>query len=68
LFGVPDAARERAIIIGDTPDDVNCARAAGAFSIAVATGGFSVDELRAAGANIVLDDLADTERVLTLLV
>ncbi len=30
-FGVPDAARERAIVIGDTPDDVNCARAAGAL-------------------------------------
>jgi phosphoglycolate phosphatase len=68
LFGVPDAARERAIVIGDTPDDVNCARAAGACSIAVATGGFSVDALRAAGADVVLNDLSDTERVLTLLV
>jgi phosphoglycolate phosphatase-like HAD superfamily hydrolase len=67
-FGVPDAARQRAIVIGDTPDDVSCARVAGAFSIAVATGGFSVDQLHAAGADIVLDDLADTERVLTLLV
>ena len=67
-FGVPDAARDRAIVIGDTPDDVNCARAAGAFSIGVATGGFSVDALRAAGADIVLNDLSDTERVLMLLV
>ena len=67
-FGVPDQARERAIVIGDTPDDVNCARAAGAFSIAVATGGFSAEALRAAGADVVLNDLSDTERVLTLLV
>jgi phosphoglycolate phosphatase len=67
-FGVPDAARDRPIVIGDTPDDVNCARAAGAFSIAVATGGFSTEVLRAAGADVVLNDLSDTERVLTLLI
>jgi phosphoglycolate phosphatase-like HAD superfamily hydrolase len=67
-FGVPAMACERAIVIGDTPDDVNCARAAGARSIAVATGGFTADVLRAAGADIVLDDLSDTEAVLTLLI
>jgi phosphoglycolate phosphatase len=67
-FGIPHAACERAIVIGDTPDDVNCARAAGALSIAVATGGFTADALRAAGADVVLDDLSDTELVLTLLI
>jgi phosphoglycolate phosphatase-like HAD superfamily hydrolase len=67
-FGVPDLACDRAIVIGDTPDDVACAKAAGAFSIVVATGGFSVDDLRAAGADVVLDDLSDTEAVLTLLI
>ena len=66
--GIPQPACERAIVIGDTPDDVQCARVAGALSIAVATGGFSVDELRAARADVVLEDLSDTEAVLTLLV
>jgi phosphoglycolate phosphatase-like HAD superfamily hydrolase len=67
-FGVSPEACERAIVIGDTPDDVNCARAADALSIAVATGGFSADVLRAAGADIVLEDLSDTEAVLRLLI
>ena len=66
--GVPHEACERAIVIGDTPDDVNCAKAADALSIAVATGGFSADTLRAAGADFVLDDLSDTEAVLQLLI
>jgi phosphoglycolate phosphatase-like HAD superfamily hydrolase len=35
------------LIIGDTPHDITCARAIGARSLAVATGGSSVDELRA---------------------
>jgi phosphoglycolate phosphatase-like HAD superfamily hydrolase len=67
-FGVSPEACERAIVIGDTPDDVNCAKAADAVSIAVATGGFSADVLRAAGADIVLEDLSDTEAVLRLLI
>ncbi|MGH9387326.1 MAG: HAD family hydrolase [Vicinamibacterales bacterium] len=67
-LGVPQAARDRAIVIGDTPDDVRCARAAGALSIAVATGGFDADALRAAGADVVLTDLSDTQAVLTLLI
>jgi phosphoglycolate phosphatase len=35
-------------IIGDTPNDIACARAAGARCIAVATGVYSADELREA--------------------
>jgi len=65
--GVPDAARSRVVVIGDTPHDVACAAIAGACSIAVATGGHSRDELARAGADVVLDDLSDTERVLRLL-
>ncbi len=33
-------------VIGDTPHDIECARAIGAKTIAVATGGYSVEELR----------------------
>lgn len=67
-YDVPGAARDRIIVIGDTPHDIECARIGGAHSIAVATGGFSVDELRAAGADSVLADLSDIEAVLSLLV
>jgi phosphoglycolate phosphatase len=66
-YDIPDEAIERVIVIGDTPHDIECARVAGAKSIAVATGGFTIDQLREAGADEVLPDLSDTARVLTLL-
>jgi len=68
IYDIPNAAIERVIVIGDTPHDIECARVAGARSIAVATGGFTVDQLRAAGADDVLRDLSDTKAVLALLV
>lgn len=60
-----DRARERGhqmraedvVIIGDTPLDVDCAHAHGARAIGVATGPFSVDALRAAGADLVVETL-----------
>jgi phosphoglycolate phosphatase-like HAD superfamily hydrolase len=52
------------VVIGDTPLDVACAASGGARSIAVATGSHSEDELRAAGADVVLQDLGDTRQVL----
>ena len=61
---VPAAARARPIVIGDTPDDIACAHAAGACAVAVATGSYSVEQLRAAGADITFSDLSDTEAVL----
>ena len=51
------------VVIGDTPNDVKAALDNGAVSVAVATGHFSADELRAAGAHTVLPDLADTDAV-----
>ncbi|MEW2165868.1 HAD family hydrolase [Streptomyces sp. NPDC007084] len=53
-----------AVFLGDTPADVAGARSAGVRVIAVATGSTSADELRAAGADVVLDGLADTGRAL----
>ena len=55
------------VVIGDTPLDVNCAAHVGARSLAVATGSHSVEELRAAGADDVLQDLSDTGEVLRVL-
>jgi phosphoglycolate phosphatase len=54
-------------VIGDTPLDIACAQAGGARSIAVATGSHSVEELRAAGADVVLENLSNTEYVVALL-
>ena len=52
-------------VIGDTPLDVRCARAIGAKAVAVCTGWHSADELHAAGADWVLNDLSDTAALLT---
>ena len=68
IYDIPGEAIERVIVIGDTPHDIECARVAGARSIAVATGGYAVDQLREAGADHALTDLSDTGAVLTLLV
>ncbi|MGA4859045.1 HAD family hydrolase [Streptomyces koyangensis] len=51
-------AQGATVYVGDHTGDVRGARAAGAFSVAVATGGCTPDELRAAGADLVLPDLA----------
>ena len=52
------------VLVGDTPLDVDAAHEAGARAVAVASGPYGVEELRAAGADDVLEDLGDTERVL----
>jgi phosphoglycolate phosphatase-like HAD superfamily hydrolase len=54
-------------LIGDTPFDIAAAKSIGAKSIAVATGKFNVEALRASGADHVLTNLSDTTTVLTLL-
>jgi phosphoglycolate phosphatase-like HAD superfamily hydrolase len=65
--GGPVFSPREAVVIGDTPLDVACAAACGARSIAVATGNYSVDDLRAAGADVVFRDLSDTATVLQAL-
>jgi phosphoglycolate phosphatase len=46
------------VYVGDHVGDVRGARTADALSLAVATGPCSAEELRAAGADVVLDDLS----------
>ncbi|MFD5131222.1 HAD family hydrolase [Streptomyces olindensis] len=53
------------VLIGDTPRDVRAAHDAEAQCIAVASGIHSATELRAAGADVVIPDLTDTEGLLT---
>lgn len=52
------------VVVGDTPRDVACARVHGAPCIAVATGPYPIEALKAAGADLALPDLSDTARVL----
>ncbi|MGC9669980.1 HAD family hydrolase [Planosporangium sp. 12N6] len=52
------------VLVGDTPRDVEAALDSGAAVVGVATGGYGVAELRAAGAHVVLGDLTDTPAVL----
>lgn len=47
----------RVVVIGDTPRDAAAAAAIGAECVAVATSGFALDELRAAGATAAFADL-----------
>jgi phosphoglycolate phosphatase-like HAD superfamily hydrolase len=49
-------------VIGDTPRDIACAQADGVACVAVATGPFAVDELRAADA--VAGDIAELREAL----
>jgi phosphoglycolate phosphatase-like HAD superfamily hydrolase len=63
----PGVARVRRDCHRDTPLDVACAAASGARSIAVATGEYDVAALRAAGADVVFEDLSDTQAVLRAL-
>lgn len=49
----------RVIVIGDTPRDIESAKANGCLSLVVATGNYSVEALEAAGADAVLPDLTD---------
>ena len=55
------------VVIGDTLRDVECALSNGCQCVAVATGGASLDELRASGAHVVLEDLSDPAPLLRLL-
>lgn len=51
------------VLIGDTPNDVHAALNAGAHIIAVASGNYAVDDLRAAGADTALESLVDLEQM-----
>ena len=52
-----------AVYLADSGRDVEAAKIGGARCVAVASGRSTAGELREAGADVVLDDLADTDRV-----
>jgi phosphoglycolate phosphatase len=55
------------VVVGDTPQDIEAALAAGARAVGVATGAYSARDLIAAGADTVLPDLTNTPLVLEAL-
>jgi phosphoglycolate phosphatase len=59
-----DIEGNRLIVIGDTPADVRCGESIGARAIGVATGRYTVDDLREHGAYAVFETLADTDAVM----
>ena len=57
---------DRVYIIGDTPHDIACGKAIGAKTIGVATGSFSLAELKAQHPTHAFQDLANTQALLDL--
>jgi phosphoglycolate phosphatase-like HAD superfamily hydrolase len=55
------------VYVADSPRDVDAARIGGARSLAVASGRASAAELREAGADAVLPDLADTAALIAII-
>jgi phosphoglycolate phosphatase len=58
LLGEPLDPRQ-VLVVGDTPHDIDAAHGAGAVAVGVATGQFSREQLRAAGADYVLRSLEE---------
>lgn len=56
-------APDQVTVVGDTPNDVHAALANGVTAVAVATGRYDAEQLTAAGAHVVLPDLADLDVV-----
>ncbi|MFI5230114.1 MAG: HAD family hydrolase [Gemmatimonadales bacterium] len=61
-------AGRNVVVIGDTPADIDCGRAIGARAIGVATGHFSVDELRRHQPAAVFAELSPTSEVVRAIV
>ena len=63
-----DLAQEQFIVIGDTPNDIDCARHFGARAVAVGTGRFySKEEILACEPDALLPDLTDVQLVIETL-
>ncbi|MCA9906247.1 MAG: HAD family hydrolase, partial [Anaerolineae bacterium] len=56
---------QQVIVIGDTPADVQCARALGAVAVAVRTGYCEPGELEASTPDFLIDNLTQFAQVLS---
>ena len=63
-----DIAGDRLVVIGDTPADIECGRSLGAKAIGVASGHYTVEQLRSHQPYAVFASLADTPRVLETII
>lgn len=62
-----DFPPSRVFIVGDTPNDIECGKVIGANTIAVATGKFPVERLRAHAPTAVFADFSDTAAFLRVI-
>ncbi len=60
--GLAKAGTDDAVLVGDTPWDVEAARRAGIPTVCVMTGGFSRAELEEAGAALVVESIPELRR------
>jgi phosphoglycolate phosphatase-like HAD superfamily hydrolase len=58
---------DRVFVIGDTPRDVAAAKPFHLYTLAVATGSYTSQELAHCGADYVLEDLKDLDQVLEII-
>lgn len=61
------SAHKQLVVIGDTLNDINCARSIGAMCVAVPTGITSIDVLRTGKPDVLVETLEDVEPILRLL-
>jgi phosphoglycolate phosphatase-like HAD superfamily hydrolase len=64
--GISFDARE-VYVLGDTPRDIDCARAAGFVAVAIATGSYTKEQLAEHKPDFLFEDLSDTTAVLAVL-
>lgn len=63
-MGVSPNGDSRLAVIGDTVHDITCARAIGAYAVAVPTGFTPIDELRAAEPDLAIETLEDSQTLI----
>uniref|UniRef100_A0A7C4ENM6 phosphoglycolate phosphatase n=1 Tax=Thermodesulfovibrio aggregans TaxID=86166 RepID=A0A7C4ENM6_9BACT len=59
---------QQCIVVGDTPRDIACAKPYGAKVIAVATGPYSFEELSKTDADLVVQNLSETDKILNFII
>ena len=58
---------ENIFVIGDTPHDIDCGRAFGAKTVAIATGNFTSEQLASHDPDFLFDDLSNVNEVIAKL-
>jgi len=61
------AKKGKVFLFGDTPRDVEAGKKANAITIGVATGNFSSEVLKKAGADFVVENLSEKEKILEII-